>query len=658
MNKIRGFDKRLIWPILLVVVSYLVLFLAWDNMSFSEQDISGNIILNTDNVYHSGEILSGKLKIEVNQGELIPADAKIVIEQDGISEEFLLSDLIEMNAEGNYYVQEKNLQGSGRGFGFEGSLIERPLVDFILILTRTEEIVDENVDGGSEEVVEENENSEEVAPVEGTPEETETPTENTEGQASVEESVESSEESSPSESSDSSITGSAIVEDETEVSGSVRKGDNFEYNLDGRSVRLKEGSVFSDGEELQESEIDLDERNDKVIVSTNYEIERKGFGAEFLGKKIQSESINLEDLNILIVKDGDLKVQLIFGEEVLSEVDKNIVVIENKTNVTGNVTIETTSYRPVINQPVKWQKKIKGVAGEVENAKIELPKEAENIEIKTGEDVAIAEKAKEDFNNNVENLNKEEVVQSPSITGNAVIRIETKKKSTFLSRFLRAMRYVVTGNVVADIQENEEGKVLDLSSVSSIEGEEEIIIEYVTQGPVATETEEENGKEIVVSAPDELGLKDVLAYTLIDEEKGISVEESYKMKLYHYLENGEKESVDFVAEDLDENGIVDYVEWNVPHLSNQTYELIFISKADRLNENKEFIQDVYYFVKEQDNITTIINNGEYLRVTFEELLTNKNDITIYARQLEENSKIEVYAENSSELLAEFSNFIS
>jgi cell division septal protein FtsQ len=67
MNKIRGFDKRLIWPILLVVVNYLVLFLAWDNMSFSEQDISGNIILNTDNVYHSGEILSGKLKIEVNQ---------------------------------------------------------------------------------------------------------------------------------------------------------------------------------------------------------------------------------------------------------------------------------------------------------------------------------------------------------------------------------------------------------------------------------------------------------------------------------------------------------------------------------------------------------------------------------------------------------------
>ena len=77
--------------------------------------------------------------------------------------------------------------------------------------------------------------------------------------------------------------------------------------------------------------------------------------------------------------------------------------------------------------------------------------------------------------------------------------------------------------------------------------------------------------------------------------------------------------------------MIDYIEWNVPHLSNQTYEIIYITKAEHLDENYTLVEDVYDSVKAIDGNYTTINDSHYLRVTFEQNLTNKKDITIYAR---------------------------
>jgi len=92
-----------------------------------------------------------------------------------------------------------------------------------------------------------------------------------------------------------------------------------------------------------------------------------------------------------------------------------------------------------------------------------------------------------------------------------------------------------------------------------------------------------------------------------------------------------REEVNFSAYDLDEDGFIDYVEWNVEHLSNQTYEIIYITKAEHLDENYTFIEEVYEQVKEKDNNYTLIPNEDYLRVTFEKPLDKTKDITIYAR---------------------------
>ena len=82
----------------------------------------------------------------------------------------------------------------------------------------------------------------------------------------------------------------------------------------------------------------------------------------------------------------------------------------------------------------------------------------------------------------------------------------------------------------------------------------------------------------------------------------------------------------------EKKNLVSRIEWIVPSLSNQTYELILISKAEHLDSNKNFISDIYEQVKSLDgNWSEQINDSEYVRVTFEKNLTSENDITIYAK---------------------------
>jgi len=165
-----------------------------------------------------------------------------------------------------------------------------------------------------------------------------------------------------------------------------------------------------------------------------------------------------------------------------------------------------------------------------------------------------------------------------------------------------------------------------------------------------SEQETEKGKIITISAPDELNYENVLGYTELSKEAPAE-----KIHFYHLTEQT-KQEIEIEKYDENNNGLIDYIEWTVPHLSKQTYELIIeISRAEHLDENRNFISDIYNEVKEQDNIwSKSINSNEYVRVTFEQELTNKNDITIYPRIITGNPKIEVYEFESNELIAEFS----
>ena len=125
----------------------------------------------------------------------------------------------------------------------------------------------------------------------------------------------------------------------------------------------------------------------------------------------------------------------------------------------------------------------------------------------------------------------------------------------------------------------------------------------------------------------QVALTDVLAYTTIPEIYKVGQESKIKIK----WKNEGNQEMEFHAFDLNENGKLDYVEWTVPHLSEQIFEIIFISKAFELDENQEIVADIYDLTVAQDNQWATVPNGHYVRATFEQILDSAKDITVYAR---------------------------
>ncbi|MGY4884300.1 MAG: DUF2341 domain-containing protein [Nanobdellota archaeon] len=180
---------------------------------------------------------------------------------------------------------------------------------------------------------------------------------------------------------------------------------------------------------------------------------------------------------------------------------------------------------------------------------------------------------------------------------------------------------------------------------------EDLILEYFTESPkIEEKLISENKKEVVISSPEDVHYQEVLSYTSLPRE----ISNQGLIKVYW------KEQdiyLNFEAEDTNGNSLLDYIKWIVPHLSNQTFEII-ITKAEHLDSSRTFISDIYEQVKELDNLwSEIIDSNEYVRVTFEFPLDNTRDITLFPRVLSGNPKIEVYEKDRTEKVAEFSSLI-
>ena len=209
------------------------------------------------------------------------------------------------------------------------------------------------------------------------------------------------------------------------------------------------------------------------------------------------------------------------------------------------------------------------------------------------------------------------------------------------------------GEIFLDYQiiESNGKKYIQLNNAPS----EPLTLEYFTDPPqVQEKTISETMKEVVVSSPDEVHYEEVLAYTTIPER--LYVGQENLIKLYWREEN---RYLDFQAKDTNDNGLLDYLEWTVPHLSNQTFDIILITKAEHLSSDRTFISGIYEQVKELDDVwSETIPDGDYVRVTFEVPLDNTRDITLYPRIISGNPIIEVYGFNSTEKITEFNPLIS
>ncbi|MFC1722753.1 LamG-like jellyroll fold domain-containing protein [Nanoarchaeota archaeon] len=156
----------------------------------------------------------------------------------------------------------------------------------------------------------------------------------------------------------------------------------------------------------------------------------------------------------------------------------------------------------------------------------------------------------------------------------------------------------------------EEGEVIELNITGEV-GEPPKVYEisYETPGPTKTELEEEGVKTVVIESS--LHMENILARTYVPNVaagsivlRWVTVEERVRFEYdpilnvtYETWENVTVrkvvENLTYIDEDMD--GLVEGIEWRVPHLSNQTYELTIE------------VLNVYSYLKDGDEWTVYFN---------------------------------------------------
>ncbi len=190
----------------------------------------------------------------------------------------------------------------------------------------------------------------------------------------------------------------------------------------------------------------------------------------------------------------------------------------------------------------------------------------------------------------------------------------------------------VVPTVTAPILENENS-----SSTSGVGQSEDFVkIDFETPAPVIEEVKTSRGKLVTISSvenisgssTEQLPLTDVLASTKIPPIYSVGEENKIHIK----WKNNNNQNMSFHAYDTDSDGMLDYVEWTVPHLSEQIFEIIFISKAFLLDSERHVIGDIYDETSAlADDKFASVSNVQYVRATFNSILDNTKDITVYAR---------------------------
>ena len=128
--------------------------------------------------------------------------------------------------------------------------------------------------------------------------------------------------------------------------------------------------------------------------------------------------------------------------------------------------------------------------------------------------------------------------------------------------------------------------------------------------PSIVEELSSNGKTVIVSATPE----QELITPLINIPVRIEIPEIFKVgeegQIKIKWKNNDSQNMQFTAFDDDGDGLIDHVAWIVPHLSVQTFEIVYISKALRLDANGNVIEDIYDSLKANDGNYVNINDGE------------------------------------------------
>ncbi len=268
----------------------------------------------------------------------------------------------------------------------------------------------------------------------------------------------------------------------------------------------------------------------------------------------------------------------------------NINEINYSLKQSSNVTIkeERKQYKAEIGKPVKWIKTVKADQ-KVDNLIVEIPEESKNITVKK-----IENKEKINVENinlvtgyvaqNIYNIVSSEKEKKPKKDEEIYSVVDTIFNETNLTQanltiiLVNETNFTITETDINVIEQNESNinlsqpiEILTTEKTNNIslliqEPVEELEIEYYTEAPQAIENEINDYKKLIIIYSN-ISYENVLAYTYINE----TVKEGIKL---YWIVNGSRnlfENISYVDENL--NGLIERIEWVVPHLSNQTFEL-------------------------------------------------------------------------------------
>jgi len=331
----------------------------------------------------------------------------------------------------------------------------------------------------------------------------------------------------------------------------------------------------------------------------------------------------------------------------------------NLSNITSNVSVETIQYPAHVGQKVKWVKKVSSTQN-ITDVSIEIPQAASNITVTNSkhERKALTLPIHQNNSSN-KNISKSKDKQKGKL-GNADVQGTTSSGGNDVSN--NDVSNSSLDNALTNITLNESSTTVD--------------VEYYTDAPNLTEVNlTKSSKEVQVYSdmhytnvtadstlpiPINSAQDIVLKWKVMNDSFNDSIDASYlnpEELSSLYRDGFVYINIPFTLIDSNNDSLYDTIEWVAPHLSNQTFEIIVITKADLLDENRSVIESIYDAVKEKDGVWFNVTENDYVRVTFERPLDSSNDITIYAKAESNNAAIVVYEKDKDEPIAEFTNLM-
>lgn len=277
-----------------------------------------------------------------------------------------------------------------------------------------------------------------------------------------------------------------------------------------------------------------------------------------------NESLNLTS-NLTINETLNLTSNITINDTIVLNVSSNdsISLFENAT-INGSVEVD---------KPVLWVQRI----DKNKTNKISLPKETFNITVKKDKvklivnsknvsvedynlekEFDIAKKEKSRIENQIVKDSKNKNVKIKKVNKINSSAID-KKIASFDKRRNKNISLVFNNNISLEFDSSN-------SSVNISNESQFVDIEYYTEGPVKDEkVSSDFSKEIIISS--DIHYQNILAYTDVVESR------KEMISLNWITESGKIRINEINYVDTNNNGLIDRIEWTVPHLSNQTYEV-------------------------------------------------------------------------------------